>query len=112
MSCRILITDYDQRWPELFRREAERIGGVLGRRALRIEHVGSTSVPGLAAKPVIDVLLEVADSGQEGAYAPLLEAAEYVLHIREPDWRKTQRGYFSLIALSVPLAFAMGISVG
>jgi GrpB-like predicted nucleotidyltransferase (UPF0157 family) len=86
MSCRILIANYDARWPELFRREAARIRRALGASALRIEHVGSTSVPGLAAKPVIDVLLEVADSADEGAYAPLLEAAGYSLHISEPDW--------------------------
>jgi GrpB-like predicted nucleotidyltransferase (UPF0157 family) len=53
-----------------------------------IEHVGSTSVPGLAAKPRIDVLLVVADSADEPAYAPPLEAAGYVLRIREPDWHE------------------------
>ena len=61
-------------------------GRVLGSRALRIEHAGSTSVPGLAAKPIIDLLLVVADSAQEDAYAPALEAAGYVLRIREPNW--------------------------
>jgi GrpB-like predicted nucleotidyltransferase (UPF0157 family) len=49
MSSRILIVDYDPQWPELFRREADRIRAVLGSRALRIEHTGSTSVPGLVA---------------------------------------------------------------
>jgi GrpB-like predicted nucleotidyltransferase (UPF0157 family) len=53
---------------------------------LRIEHAGSTSVPGLAAKPVIDIVLVVADSADENAYAPALESAGYVLRIREPDW--------------------------
>ena len=56
------------------------------RKALRIEHVGSTSVPGLAAKPIIDIDLVVADSSDEDAYVPELEAAGYVLRIREPDW--------------------------
>ena len=78
--------DYDRHWPELFAREADRIRSVLGSRVLRMEHVGSTSVPGLAAKRVIDLLLAVADSGEEHAYAPALEAAGYVLQIREPDW--------------------------
>jgi GrpB-like predicted nucleotidyltransferase (UPF0157 family) len=86
LCSRILIVNYDSHWPELFVREADRIRFVLGSGALRIEHAGSTSVPGLAAKPIIDLLLVVADSAEERAYAPLLEAAGYVLRIREPDW--------------------------
>jgi GrpB-like predicted nucleotidyltransferase (UPF0157 family) len=88
LACRIPIVEYDPRWPELFAREADRIRTVLGSRARRIEHAGSTSVPGLAAKPIIDVLLVVADSAQEGAYAPDLEAAGYALRIREPHWHE------------------------
>jgi GrpB-like predicted nucleotidyltransferase (UPF0157 family) len=53
---------------------------------LRIEHTGSTSVPGLAAKPIIDVLLVVTDSSDDDAYVPPLESAGYVLRIREPSW--------------------------
>jgi GrpB-like predicted nucleotidyltransferase (UPF0157 family) len=53
---------------------------------VRLEHVGSTSVPGLPAKPIIDLVLEVADSGDEPAYVPDMEAAGYVLVIREPGW--------------------------
>ena len=86
LSGRILLADYDSQWPALFAREAERIRSALGSLAVRIEHVGSTSVQGLAAKPVIDLLLVVADSAQEDAYAPALEAAGYVLRIREPNW--------------------------
>jgi GrpB-like predicted nucleotidyltransferase (UPF0157 family) len=86
LSDRIHIVDYDPRWPELFEREAERIRRVLGRRALRTEHAGSTSVPGLAAKPIIDILLVVADSSDEAAYVPALESAGYVLRIRETEW--------------------------
>jgi GrpB-like predicted nucleotidyltransferase (UPF0157 family) len=82
----IELAEYDPEWPGLFEREAERIRGALGRSALRIEHVGSTSVPGLAAKPRIDVVLVVADSSDEDAYVPALERAGYVLRIREPDW--------------------------
>jgi len=81
----IVLADYDPEWPRLFEREAERIRGALGDKALQIEHVGSTSVPGLAAKPVIDIVLVVADSADEGSYLPPLEAAGYVLRIREPD---------------------------
>ena len=61
---------------------------MLSIRALRIEHAGSTSVPGLAAKPVIDIVLVVADSSDENAYAPALEPAGYVLRIREPNWHE------------------------
>jgi GrpB-like predicted nucleotidyltransferase (UPF0157 family) len=88
LSDRILIVDYDPQWPRLFAREADRIRAVLGPRALRIEHTGSTSVPGLVAKPVIDVLLVVTDSGNEETYVPVLEAAGYVLRIREADWHE------------------------
>lgn len=69
-----------------FQREAARIRTTLGDRALLIEHIGSTSVPGLAGKPIIDLLLVVADSADEPAYVPALEAAGYVVRIREPNW--------------------------
>ncbi len=82
----IQLAEYDDEWPQLYEREEDRIRAALGERALQIEHVGSTSVPGLAAKPVIDIVLVVADSADEAAYAPYLEAAGYVLRIREPDW--------------------------
>lgn len=58
----------------------------LGRRALRIEHVGSTSVPGLPAKPIIDIALEVPESGREPEYLPDLQRVGYRLSIREPEW--------------------------
>lgn len=83
---RIPIVDYDPDWPGLFEQQAERIRNALGSRALLIEHAGSTAVPGLAAKPVIDILLAVADSADEAGYAPALEASGYHLLIREPDW--------------------------
>jgi GrpB-like predicted nucleotidyltransferase (UPF0157 family) len=82
----ITLVEYDPNWPRLFAREADRIRIVLGDTALHIEHVGSTSVPGLAAKPIIDLLLIVAHSADEPSYVPNLEAAGYVLRIREPDW--------------------------
>lgn len=80
------IHDYDPEWPRLYEREEERIRAVLGNRVVRIEHVGSTSVPGLPAKPLIDVALEVPDSADEATYVPPLEATGYSLRIREPDW--------------------------
>jgi len=82
----IVLVDYDSEWPRLFEREADTIRGTLGERALQIEHTGSTSVPGLAAKPVIDIVLVVEDSSDEEAYVPPMEAAGYVLRIREPEW--------------------------
>ena len=85
---RIKVADYDPAWPRLFQREAERIRAVLGQRVVQLEHVGSTSVPGLAAKPIIDILLVVPDSGDEPAYVPDLEAAGYVLVIREAEWQQ------------------------
>src|SRR5918911_5008403 len=84
----IKIVDYDPAWPEKFETHARVIAGALGRAALRIEHIGSTSVPGLAAKPIIDVLVVVPDSADESAYLPQLEAAGYVLRVREPDWNE------------------------
>ena len=80
------IHDYDPDWPRLYEREEERIRAALGHRVIRIEHVGSTSVPGLPAKPLIDVALEVLDSADEAAYVTALEATGYILRIREPDW--------------------------
>lgn len=80
------LAEYDAEWPRLFAREAERIRRVLGERAVRVEHVGSTSVPGLAAKPVIDLVMEVADSGDEPSYVSPLESQGYRLRVREPDW--------------------------
>jgi len=84
----VQLVDYNPEWPRQFAREAERIGSVLADRVLRIEHVGSTSVPGLMAKPIIDILLVVADSADEQSYAPALAAAGYELRIREPDWHQ------------------------
>jgi GrpB-like predicted nucleotidyltransferase (UPF0157 family) len=62
------------------------VRSVLGNQTLRIEHVGSTSVPGLMAKPIVDILLVVTDSADEPCYVPQLEAAGYILRIREPEW--------------------------
>jgi GrpB-like predicted nucleotidyltransferase (UPF0157 family) len=82
----IEIHDYDPQWPALYAREETRIRSLLGGRAVRIEHVGSTSVPSLPAKSVIDIVLEVSDSADEDAYAPALEGGGYRLTIREPEW--------------------------
>jgi len=88
LSGKVVLVDYEPVWPRLFVRESERINSTLGRAALSVEHVGSTSVPGLAAKPVIDILLVVANSADESSYVPALEKAGYILGIREPDWHE------------------------
>jgi GrpB-like predicted nucleotidyltransferase (UPF0157 family) len=87
-AATIRLAEYDPAWPGLFEREAARIREALGPKALRIEHTGSTSVPGLAAKPLIDLVLVVADTRDEDAYVPQLGAAGYVLRIREPEWHE------------------------
>jgi GrpB-like predicted nucleotidyltransferase (UPF0157 family) len=86
LDAPIEISEYDPRWPEWYEREEARIRAALGERVVRIEHVGSTSVPDLPAKPIVDIALEVPDSADEPAYVPDLEAAGYVLRIREPEW--------------------------
>ena len=82
----ITLVDSDPNWPILFEREAHRIQQVLGPAVVQLEHAGSTSVPGLAAKPIIDIILAVRDSSDEPSYVPALTAAGYRLVIREPDW--------------------------
>ena len=78
----------DPTWPQQYAEMAARIRQALGPVAVVVEHVGSTSVPGLAAKPFLDVLLLVPDPGDEAAYVPQLEAAGFLLHVREPDWHQ------------------------
>jgi len=84
----ITVVEYDPAWPTVFEAQAGRIRDALGDRVLDLEHVGSTSVPGLAAKPVIDIDLTVVDSSNEAAYVPALEAAGFVLRIREAKWHE------------------------
>jgi GrpB-like predicted nucleotidyltransferase (UPF0157 family) len=85
LSSPIIMADYDPAWPDLFQREADRIRAVLGPKALRIEHAGSTSVPGLTAKPIIDIVLAVTDAAAEDSWLPAMEAAGYSLRVRESE---------------------------
>ena len=87
-STPVRLVEYDPDWPLQFKCEADRIRTVLGDRVLQLEHVGSTAVPGLPAKPIIDMLLVLANSADEPAYVPAMEVAGYVLRIREPDWNE------------------------
>lgn len=84
----IKIVDYCHDWPAKYQQHAKIIASALGGTALQIEHIGSTSVPELAAKPIIDMLVVVADSADESSYLPALQAAGYVLRVREPKWKE------------------------
>jgi len=82
----IEIADPDPAWSARYDDLARRIRQALGWRVLQLEHVGSTAVPGLAAKPIIDIDLTVADPGREPDYVPALEIIGFRLVIREPWW--------------------------
>jgi GrpB-like predicted nucleotidyltransferase (UPF0157 family) len=86
LNSPIALEPYNAEWPAIYARWARDIRSALGARILLLEHVGSTAVPGLCAKPVIDIVLSVADSADENAYVKPLECLGYVLKIREPDW--------------------------
>lgn len=87
-AVRIDVAAADPAWPDLFARVAEPLRAALGARAPDIAHVGSTAVPGLDAKPVIDIDLIVADSSDEEAWLPALEGDGLVLTVREPWWHE------------------------
>ena len=84
----VTVVGYDDHWPQAYAMLQARIADALGPLALAVEHVGSTAVPGLAAKPVIDVDLTVPDSADEAAYLPALEEAGFELRRREPEWEE------------------------
>ena len=85
-SGRIELVDYDAAWLARYEAVAARIRAAIGDTAVILEHAGSTAVPGLAAKPIIDVVLGVPDSTDEAAYVEALEAAGFAFAIREPEW--------------------------
>ncbi|MFJ5991614.1 GrpB family protein [Lentzea sp. NPDC092896] len=82
----VVLEDYNPDWPRWYAVEEAKIRAALGGKVVRVEHVGSTSVPGLAAKPLIDIMLIVPDSADEDAYVPALVEAGYYLRLREPVW--------------------------
>lgn len=83
----IVVVEYATSWPERFKEHRARIAQALGPAALRIEHIGSTAVQGLVAKPIIDIQLSVVDVEDEATYIPPLEEAGYNLRVREPGHR-------------------------
>ncbi len=85
--CEVVLTPYDPSWPTSYEAQQQRLVAALGAKARRIEHIGSTSVPGLVAKPVIDVLLVVDDVHDEASYLGPLEGSGYLLRVREPGHR-------------------------
>ncbi|HEX7304375.1 GrpB family protein [Lentzea sp.] len=87
-AVRIVLEEHNPEWARWYAVEEERIRGALGEVAVRVEHVGSTSVPGLAAKPLIDILLVVPDSDDEDAYVPALVRAGYYLRLRQHGWHE------------------------
>lgn len=88
VNSTIYLAPYDPAWPALFSRLATDIQETLGDTLLLLAHVGSTAVPGLSAKPIIDMVLVVADSSNEFSYVKPLEEKGYTLRVREPDWYK------------------------
>jgi GrpB-like predicted nucleotidyltransferase (UPF0157 family) len=83
----ILMAPADPRWPEIFECHRARVAKALGPAAVRIDHIGSTSVPRLVAKPIIDINLSVADPDNEAGYLPALIEAGYQLRVREREHR-------------------------
>jgi GrpB-like predicted nucleotidyltransferase (UPF0157 family) len=86
----VQVVAYDPGWPERFEAWRDRLAGLLGPVACRIEHVGSTSVPGLAAKPIVDIQVSVADMDDEDGYVPPCEAAGLQLRFRDHEHRYFQ----------------------
>ncbi len=82
----LAVVEYQSRWPSRFEALAREVREALGPTALRIDHIGSTAVPGLPAKDVIDIDLTVPDPCKEGQYVPQLESLGYVLTVREPSF--------------------------
>jgi GrpB-like predicted nucleotidyltransferase (UPF0157 family) len=83
----LVLAAYDRQWPETYSEHERRIRNALGAAAVQTEHIGSTSVPGLAAKPIIDILVTVADITAEEHYLDRLVDAGYELRVREPGHR-------------------------
>jgi GrpB-like predicted nucleotidyltransferase (UPF0157 family) len=95
----IYIEEYSPEWPRLFEPSKCLIAKALPEVALNIEHVGSTAVPGLFAKPVIDIDLIVGDPDREEDYVPALYAFGYVLTVRERSWYQHR-----MLRLDIPRA--------
>ncbi|ANY06496.1 GrpB family protein [Pseudonocardia sp. HH130630-07] len=88
----VTLSEYDPAWPARFTARAAELRTLLGERARLVEHVGSTSVPGLAAKPIVDIVVGIDDPDDEPAYLPDLLAAGYRLRVRQHAHRVLRTG--------------------
>jgi len=102
----IEVVDYDPDWPAMFEAEAERLRSALGDVAVRIEHVGSTSVPGLAAKPIVDIQVSVPDVSDLDSYRGLLEGLGYE-YVYDPDF--LEYPFFGWPRLAQPRSFNLHV---
>ena len=84
----IELIPYNAAWPQAFEERARVICGLLGIAAFQLEHVGSTAVPQMSAKPIIDILLIVENSADERSYLPQLQSAGYQMRVREPEFHE------------------------
>lgn len=105
----IVLCPYDETWPLQYSEQADKIRKALGDKVRLLEHVGSTSVPGLCAKPILDILLLVDDTAREAEYVEPLEQAGYQLRVREEDWfgHRMFKGQNPVVNLHV---FSLGCS--
>ena len=87
-SPTVSLSEHDEAWARQYTVEEMLVRDALGANLRMIDHAGSTSVPGLVAKPIIDILLTVADPADESSYVRGLESAGYTFHHREPDWHQ------------------------
>ena len=83
----ILVVPYDAHWPALFASWQQSLTATLGETAVRVDHVGATAVPGVAAKPVIDIQVSVPDVEDENSYVAGIETLGVPLRMREPGHR-------------------------
>lgn len=106
----IVVVDYDPNWPALYEAESERISSALGEQVLQIEHIGSTAVPGLAAKPVIDISVGVGHLDQAELCIPILKGLGYIyvpefeaeLPERRFLWKGTRKVHTFHVQLTEP----------
>jgi GrpB-like predicted nucleotidyltransferase (UPF0157 family)/predicted enzyme related to lactoylglutathione lyase len=88
LDAPVVLAEADPSWPVVAAALVADIRRILGPVAMLVEHAGSTSIPGLAAKPVIDLVLGVPDPADEDAYVGRLEGLGYTLRVREPEWHE------------------------